>query len=529
MKLTTLGHAGLWLEHTRRPSPSRIVIDPWFAPSGAFLGSWFVLPDNFHLLEGSPEVTRPDAIVISHEHLDHVDPWFLRQVPADTPTYVPRYASPVLRKKLASAGLEHVQELSPWEEVVAAPGIEIFFVPETSPMNHDAAIVVRCGDHTLLNLNDARICPLDLREIRRRVGGRVHALTVQGAGASWFPVCYELDEERAAKLAFQKRMAKLGYVFACVRTVEPAIVVPFAGPPCFLDDELRWANDHADPRGIFPPPWQVAEWLRARKLPAGTRVETMLPGDTLDVAAATMARDPQWADFSFEPAALTAYIEAYASRRAEQVAALREAYPEPRESLWPAFRAYFDRLLGLSEYFCKKIHMPVGFDVRGSGGGYWVVDFRAETRGVYAPSSPEERPVNYRYQFDSRWLRPILAGELPWEDFFLSLRFRAWRAPDRYNDHLLGLLKFADADALAAVEAFERSLDRDARITVRHGDTFYAIQRFCPHAGQDLTEVGEILPSGVLRCNSHHYEFDLETGECLNGETERLFTEVRPR
>ena len=36
----------------------------------------------------------------------------------------------------------------------------------------------------------------------------------------------------------------------------------------------------------------------------------------------------------------------------------------------------------------------------------------------------------------------------------------------------------------------------------------YRIQRYCPHAGQDLLETGELLPGGVIRCLGHHYEFD---------------------
>jgi hypothetical protein len=38
----------------------------------------------------------------------------------------------------------------------------------------------------------------------------------------------------------------------------------------------------------------------------------------------------------------------------------------------------------------------------------------------------------------------------------LSLRFSAYRDPDIYNDHLLGLLKFNDAVSLRFIEAYEK-------------------------------------------------------------------------
>lgn len=67
MIVTAVGHAGLELEHRG----ARVQIDPWFSPEGAFQGSWFQWPDNGHLID---RLAPPNAVVISHEHLDHVDP-----------------------------------------------------------------------------------------------------------------------------------------------------------------------------------------------------------------------------------------------------------------------------------------------------------------------------------------------------------------------------------------------------------------------------------------------------------------------
>jgi UDP-MurNAc hydroxylase len=75
----------------------------------------------------------------------------------------------------------------------------------------------------------------------------------------------------------------------------------------------------------------------------------------------------------------------------------------------------------MSPYFNRNIDMKVGFEVTGQDGGDWSVDFREGSEGVAHGATD----CQYVYRFASRWLPPILDGRVPWEDFFLSLRFIA--------------------------------------------------------------------------------------------------------
>lgn len=508
MQITALGHAGLKVE----TEDAIVLIDPWFSPEGAFLGSWFQYPDNQHLLE--PSLFQPSAIVISHEHFDHLDPWFLAQVSDTTPVIVPRYPSSTLRQKLAAAGIHAIVEANPWEAVQLTADLSVFFVTEESPMNHDAAIVLTHASQTLLNLNDARLSPSQLRSIRSQVGGTIDLVTLQGAGASWYPMCYAYPIAQRQELSQRKRQAKLKYVASVIRVLEPIVAVPFAGPPCFLDADLQSHNAEMED-GIFPDPQQVIDWLAQQGL---TQTEQLLPGDRWNLTARAKSADPVWQGFDWNDR--KTYIAAYADRRAAALAAFHDRYPEPQESLWQPFNDYFDRLLQMSPYFNQRIDMRVGFEILGSGGGQWAVDFRPGHAGVY----DELGDCQYGYRFDSRWLPSLLSGKLLWEDFFLSLRFQAWRNPDRYNDHLLGLLKFANPAALQAVETYETTFDSKEQMLLHASGHTYQVQRRCPHAGVDLLEAGEVLPGGVLRCLGHHYEFDLETGECLTGKCRSIET-----
>jgi UDP-MurNAc hydroxylase len=129
----------------------------------------------------------------------------------------------------------------------------------------------------------------------------------------------------------------------------------------------------------------------------------------------------------------------------------------------------------------------------------------------------------YRFRLDSRWLAPVIFGQIAWEDLLLSLRFSAWRNPDIYNDYLIGLLKHADTEALACVEAYERGRATGEKIVVESAGNRYQISRYCPHAGEDLA-IGGTVSGGVIRCLGHNLQFDLATGACINARCDPLIT-----
>jgi len=501
MKVTALGHAGLKLETPR----ATLLMDPWFSLEGTFQASWFQYPDNSHLI--TPEIFSPTAIAISHEHLDHVDPWFLSKVPGHVPVIIPRYPSPVLKQKILKGGPRRIVELPQWETYEVADGLTIYFVSEP-PQNHDSAMVLSGEGQTILNMNDARLFPIQFKEIQQRAGRQIDLFLYQGAGASWYPMCYDYPAERARELSRQKRMAKFAYCRRAMKVVNPVMAAPFAGPPAFLDPELYPYNAEME-AGIFPDQQQVVDWMADKGAPNNI---VLLPGDAWDLDLRVKLADPQWKKFSFKDR--DKYVAEYAKRRREHVDAVIARHPEPTSSLWEPFQAHFEHMLTLSPYFNRKINMPVGFHITGPGGGEWTVDFRTGqekvTQGING--------CGYKFKFASRWLPMLIDGSTPWEDFLLSLRLQASRDPDLYNDHLLGLLKFADREALQAVEEFETAEKTDEWITIHSEGRLYRVSRYCPHAGNDLLQTGEILPGGILQCGAHHYDFDLKSGRCINSE-----------
>ncbi|MEM9457940.1 MAG: Rieske 2Fe-2S domain-containing protein [Myxococcota bacterium] len=501
MQLRFLGHAGVEIHHER----ARVVMDAWFSNEGAFDASWFQLPCNHHLAEA--DWSQVSAAIVSHEHLDHVDGAFLRGLGSRVPLFVPRYPSPALVRQLhrASGRLATILDADVDHE---HRGVRFRLWTEASPMNHDSVWAFVAGGRSFVHTVDSRLSSEQLHEVLEYCGGHVDALCVQCAGASWFPLSYEnYDPARKRAMSLKKREHKLAYAKQVADTLRPRWLVINAGPPAFLDPALRTAND--DPS--FPDPAQAKAWLRE----AGYEREiiTPLPGDRLDLVAQQLRPDPS-AHQQFCWDRRHAYIEAYAERMAPTIAAVYARADSLAAEDFPAqVDAHFGAMVRRNRYFLERIDMDVLFDIEGPDGGQWLVRMRPDDPGVGRWDG--QQAYQYRYRFHSRWLKRIVLGGLHWEDFLLSVRFTAYRDPDVYNDHLLGLLKLGHVRALEAVEHYETGrADETIRVTAGDG-TRYEIAKYCPHAGASLEHAP--IEGHRLTCLLHHYEFDLRTGECLSG------------
>jgi len=427
---------------------------------------------------------------------------------------------PILRTRLQAAGVRHVIELDAWERLpLNTRGDWMTVIPEQSPMCHDAAIMVVASGRAIMHTNDARLSLTQARRAMAEVGGPLDFMAVQMSGASWHPICYEYPDDVTAQICAEKRTGKLEAVTRLLRGTQPSLVMPYAGPPCFLDPALRHHNRWIPEPGIFPDPAQAARWLGDR-LP-GQPTLTLLPGDSVDLGSQRVFSDPHWDGFSWDD--LEGYLDAYAARRAHEVAAVHAAHPEPdpASALDERFAEHFRRLASMSGYFLERIGLTLRFEVTGPAGGTW--DVALGEREVDVHLTPRRRDAQYRLRLESRWMDAVISGRARWEELFLSLRFSAWRSPDVYNDYLVGLLKHADPSALDAVEAYETSRDPADTVVVSGEGGNWEVSRFCPHAGEDLQH-GGVVSGGVLRCLGHNFDFDLSTGQCVNARCDPIVT-----
>ncbi|MFI5199154.1 MAG: Rieske 2Fe-2S domain-containing protein [Candidatus Limnocylindrales bacterium] len=522
MRATFLGQAGLFVE-TRAGS---ILCDPWFSP--AYFGSWFPFPANDGI---DPSlIGNPTYLYISHLHHDHFDPaWLSRHVNKDATVLLPDYLIDDLRHELHALGFRRFVETADGEPIELAGGLKVMIEALTAPTDGpigDSALVVDDGQTRLLNMNDSR--PPDPDKLLAM--GPIDLLFLQFSGAIWYPMVYEFPERAKVTLAHKKRVVQLARAQRYIEILDPAFVVPSAGPPCFLDDDLFGYNDLArDPSNIFPDQEVFLDYLAGNGIRGG---KLMLPGSVGELTHGSFEvshpLDPAGIRAIFDER--EAYLRAYQARirpllDAEHARWLGPA-PEPDEpapeplDLVAELKAWFEPLMTFGELTCSGIGAPVLLDLRGPQGltavpngqppGI-VLDFVDQ---LVRPWDGLETP-RYIFRIDRPLIETLVREhEVDWvNSLFLSMRFRAARKGP-YNEYVYTWFKCLDLERLQYAEGYYAEKAKSEGSFVIDG---WEVQRRCPHMKADLTRFATI-EDGVLTCSLHGWQYELATGQCLTSE-----------
>ncbi len=433
MQLEFLGHAGFIVAHGK----IRVACDPWLSRLGAFHASWFQFPCNHYLWEG--DYRNLSAVVITHEHQDHLDAAFLaRKLSPGTPIVVPRHQSRSLWNAVRQACANPIIEVKPGAEHSFGDGLRLVFTTDETSDGRFAAATFRTREAVLINMNRLRLKPKQRDVLKVRTGGRIDALLIQCAEPDWNPLCYRYSDDRMAALSLAKRVEQLEYAYQTLDQMPPRVGLPFAGPPAFLEDLLFRHNDDFGGKGLVPDQKRAHDWLRQRGYQR--RIETPLPGDRLNLMSGEFTPDQGMRrEFSFEEK--DAYLKAYAERMRPVITTARNGLPGPTEDLFEPFRAYVRRLGELNESVRNDLKLEIRFLVEGPHGGDFLVRCDA---GELSVERTEDRSAFCTVSLDAIWLNQIVHHNLQWDDFFLSLRFSVEQDPEVEDDHLSAWLKLAD-------------------------------------------------------------------------------------
>lgn len=188
--LSYLGHAGFCLIRGR----TCILMDPWLSGQGAFLHTWFPYPDNTCLKDRVFQhcQDRELYVYISHQHEDHLDIGFLRELDGYSPTYLlPAFSDGCLRAALGGLRGRRIY-FADGEHRVLSDGTIIQIFTEESGINTDSAIVARMDGRCFLNLNDCKI----FDRLNAIATTPVDILTCRFSGATWHATCYDYKEAK---------------------------------------------------------------------------------------------------------------------------------------------------------------------------------------------------------------------------------------------------------------------------------------------------------------------------------------------
>jgi UDP-MurNAc hydroxylase len=499
VQITGTGHASLRID----TEAGSILCDPWVNP--AYFASWFPFPDN-SLLDWEA-LGDCDYLYVSHLHRDHFDAEHLKRFVSKKATVLlPEFPTSEMRDELEALGFtrfletksDHVHELD--------GGLKIMIQALTSPTDGpigDSSLWVEYDGVRILNQNDAR--PTDLTTYAAL--GQVHAHLLQFSGAIWYPMVYDLPQ--AAKTAFgkQKRDRQFDRTFRYIDDLRASHVVPIAGPPCFLDDDLWQFNDiFGDEGNIFPDQWVFQQEYAKH---GGTNSTVLLPGSVMTVTVdAVSTVHPTDVEEFF--AHKREHLEEMRARKRPIIEAAKASWRHPQVDVLKEMQRRIEPLLDESVYLAKGVGGPVRFDLVGYDGTSVesiVVDFPGKQVRTYA-----DEKVRYRFRTERALVEHLLfIEEVDWvNSLFLSCRFTATRI-GQYNEFVYSFFKCLSEERLQYAEGWFAEQKPDAE-DIKLGD--WIMQRRCPHLKADLTRFG-IVDGKTLTCQLHGWKFDLPSGRCL--------------
>ena len=278
---------------------------------------------------------------------------------------LPDYPVPDLQRELEKLGFHRFFETTnSVKHTVSGPkgDLDVMIIALRAPADGpigDSGLVVDDGETVAFNMNDAR--PVDLDVVHADFG-QVDVHMLQYSGAIWYPMVYDMPARAKEAFGTQKRQRQMDRCRQYISQVGATWVVPSAGPPCFLDPELRDLNDdHDDPANIFPDQMVFLDQMRANGHDGGL---LLIPGSTADFTGSQlnslhhpMPDDDVHAIFTTGKAD---YIADYAERMAPVLAAEKARWaPAEGESLLEPLRARFEPIMSQSDQICDGIGYPV--------------------------------------------------------------------------------------------------------------------------------------------------------------------------
>ncbi|WP_049657480.1 Rieske 2Fe-2S domain-containing protein [Kitasatospora sp. MY 5-36] len=534
MRITSVGHAGLLVE----TSAGRILCDPWFNP--AFFASWFPFPDNEAM--DTAQLHTAEYLYVSHLHHDHFDAeWLRTRMSKDTVVLLPDYPVRDLRTSLEDLGFRHFVQTRDLEPTQLDGGVQVMVNALTSPTDGpigDSAILIDDNGTRILNQNDAR--PVD--EPRIRSFGPLAGHFLQYSGAIWYPMVYDFPARMKQTVGRRKRRNGMARALNYVEQYGAEHVFPFAGPPCFLDDELFHLNDlDGDDANIFPDQWVFLDFLRERGV---TNTHLLLPGTVAELGPDRSCRLEQVDERTVARIRddRTGYLREYQARRADRIRAEKAGWPTTRTDLLTGLREWVEPLLQYADRTCEGINGRVLVEVvdtpdatgaeEGADGGTGA--------GTGAGAAPTEQILfdfldrrvarwageecRYRFELPRPLVERMVAERCPdWaNELFLSCRFKAARKGP-FNEFVTTFFASLSTERMAYVEGYYAELSQTEE-RARAGD--HVVQRLCPHLKADLVRFGSHR-DGILTCRLHDWEFDLATGRCLTSDDRKIISEAR--
>tara|TARA_Y100000310_G_C20703955_1_gene832910 strand:- start:17596 stop:19434 length:1839 start_codon:yes stop_codon:yes gene_type:complete len=260
-KITVVGNAALLIEW----ESFNILFDPWIE-GPATHGSWIIYPPSNLKVKDLPKI---NAILISHEHTDHLHEFTLSKFDKNTPIFVPDVDNQRLSSRLKKLGFNDVTSLHSGEVHKLNDKIHVTSFNSGSVWS-DNIFYLQLGNFSILNINDA-----GFNWTLKNTISQVDLLCIQFSPASGFPATWtHLDSESKLNIMNSRNKGMLRMIKQIQEIMKPKFILPFANfNSLYLPEHQKYIK--LQPKNT---PHDVVEFFKKDDV----EVLEIFPGETWD-------------------------------------------------------------------------------------------------------------------------------------------------------------------------------------------------------------------------------------------------------
>ncbi len=509
MKITCLGHAGLLIE----TESTSILCDPWF--NEAYLNSWIPFPSNEHVEKD--KLLHCDFLFISSSGQDRCDVEFLGRVDKAATVILPDFKSFNLQNILIDLGFcnfihtpnDIVFKLTnSLEIIVSVNNSNVYGAMPT------ATIAIGDGmNNIFVQTNQLEKTSKDMTTFEQY---DIHFAQITAPG--WYPMVTENPELIKDILSKQLRNEQMQRFLEVIKTFDAKVVVPYGGPPCFLDKDLFYLNDidsFETGSKLFVDANTAVKYLQnngiENTLLVYPETEIVIKGNLIKFTTPNLQSNGL--DIAYVDK--KSYLTSLASKRRNENTPDRE---RPTTDLLK--QSY---LLEKLREFIGPIIPELNL-IRTGLNGRILISTHTESVVIDLLDLTIEKfsgqLCRFKFYIEDDVLKRAIksSNNEAFKALFYSCRFAT--ESDGFNNDLV--YAFLMALSPEAIENLEAVLEKMPKISDEIEINGYRIQRYCPHLKADLNQYGQI-DQNILTCTVHGWQFDLESGKCTTQDDRKLF------
>jgi len=214
-KISVVGSAALLIQW----ESFNIICDPWIEGPAVF-GSWITYPPSNLTIDDLPKI---DAILISHEHSDHLHQFTLSKLDKKIPVYVPDVDNKRLSHRLEKLGFENIISLHSGVPQKIENEIQLTSFNSGSVWS-DNIFYIQLGNFSILNINDA-----GFNWAIKNAIDSVDLLCIQFSPGSGFPSTWtHLNEKSKLEIMNSRNQGMLRMIQQITEIMNPKFILPFA-------------------------------------------------------------------------------------------------------------------------------------------------------------------------------------------------------------------------------------------------------------------------------------------------------------